>query len=143
VSQALAAIDGLRRAGALTVLCASLVEWQDGTLEVAPLPLEHADQIDVTAWRQLLAGTLQAPPPSSDAPDPTGSVAEPGLSESFLLEVGEALRTAPKALAFVVTGVDPGATVAALRHLPQTKLVYGALPPQVLRRLLAHNRRIK
>ncbi len=64
VSQALAAIDRLQRASALTVLCASLVERQDdGTLEVAPMPPEHADQIDATAWRRLLAGTLQAHPP--------------------------------------------------------------------------------
>jgi hypothetical protein len=138
-SDALAAIDRLRDAGALTVLGAWLIERQDdpGALTVVSLLPATPDRIDSTVWRWLLAGGSPVPEPAPDAGHAAGPVAEPGLSQSFLVEVSDALRTARKALAFVVGHLDPGAAVAELRHLPEARLVYGALPPHIERHLLA------
>lgn len=134
VVDVVAAIDRLRRAGALRLLRASLVERNDDdTLGLKPLPHARVHQIDATACRRFLAGE----PGPSDGRPPQTAGAGPAMSESFLAEAGEAVRTAPKALILVTTGLEPAATVHELRHLPETRLVYGVLPRRSLPRFAA------
>ena len=137
VTEALAAIGRLERASPLEVLGAVVVERrQDGTVGVASVSPPIGAEIDDAAWRWLLDGILHRPEPAGGVERLGGPLGGTGLSESFLAEVRELLATPGQSLAFIASGLDPGASVSELRGFPGARLIYGVLPPPVLERML-------
>jgi hypothetical protein len=123
----MAALDRLEQSGSVVVTNAVHVLCDaDGTLHVIGLFAQSDDDRDAAAVAWFLQEMLDSHPDSIDGSLPH-SVGPAGVSESFVSELRDALRSSTVCLALIVSYLDVGRVVTELRGFRGAKLVHGRL----------------